>query len=80
MKKTILLLCAAVLTGCTALPVQQKLAEIPAPANLTVRCPDIPYIEEPTTMGIALQYIIDLQKQYIVCATRSDSIGEVITK
>lgn len=76
MKKYIILAAFLAVTGCASVP-EQKLAPINTPANLTVRCPDIPHIDSPANLGTALTYITNLQSQYTECAGRSDSLHEV---
>jgi hypothetical protein len=49
------------------------------PANLTVQCPPLDYINATANMGDAVTYITHLQKQYNVCAARNDSLNEVNT-
>jgi hypothetical protein len=80
MKKLIasLAICAA-LAACGTAPPKPELAPIATPADLTRQCPDLQHIDSQATLGTAMTYITDLQKQYTVCATRNDSLREVTT-
>jgi hypothetical protein len=76
MKSIIAVALLASIVGCATVT-EPTIADIPVPASITVRCPDLPLITVPTTMGDSLQYIVALQQQYIDCALRSDGIREV---
>jgi hypothetical protein len=76
MKKFIIAAIVVLVAGCATVP-EQKIADIAPPANLVVRCSDIPMMDSPASLGTAVTYITTLQAQYAECATRSDSLHEV---
>lgn len=78
--KQFILIMLLLLAGCATTIPDQKLANISTPADLLVRCPDIPKLVSPATLGDTMQYIIDLQQDYNDCAGRYDSLIEINNK
>lgn len=86
MKTIVIMMLAFMLSGCGVLRWLQQSndpkqpTEVPIPANLLTRCPDIPNIKDRANMGDLLKYSVDLMGQYNECAVRHDGLVDAVTK
>lgn len=75
------------LSGCDTVSklikpdVPPKDAQEQYPANLIIRCPDIPILfQETVNMGDLVKYTTNLMDQYNDCAIKHDSLIKIIEK
>jgi hypothetical protein len=71
-------------SACTTTPtVVYKQAEFHVSQSLLTKCPDLPTIGDGTkttvTMGDLVTYNKNLSQQYIDCATKDDSLIDIVT-
>jgi hypothetical protein len=63
------------LAGCGSMTKILPKQEIPPPpANLVVRCPGIPLIQNDANMGDLVKYTTELMEQYNECAMKHDDL------
>lgn len=75
------------LTGCDTITkltkpdMSTKDTQEQYPANLIIRCPDIPILfQETVNMGDLVKYTTNLMDQYNDCAIKHDSLIKIIEK